>query len=58
MYEILRSIPWVGWVPIVAIICSAIVILVTFTVKAIHHHEVRMEMIKQGMDPSKIGDES
>ncbi len=58
MYEILRSIPWVGWVPIVAIICCSVVSVVMFVVKAIHRHEERMEMIKQGMDPSKIGDES
>ena len=58
MYEIMRSIPWVGWVPIVAIICGSVVCVVMFIVNAIHRHEERMAMIKQGQDPSKIDEKS
>ena len=53
MYEILLKIPWFAWIAIVAILCSAVVSVF----KGIHRHEERMEMIKQGMDPSKIDDE-
>ena len=56
MYDILARLPWVAWVPIVAIICGSGVGLVMFVVKAIHQHEERMAMIKQGIDPSKIDD--
>lgn len=34
----LNSIPWYAWIAIV---------------KSVHRHEERMEMIKQGMGPSK-----
>ncbi len=56
MYEILARLPWVAWVPIVAIICGSLVCVVMFVVNAIHRHAERMEMIKQGLDPSKIDD--
>jgi hypothetical protein len=56
MYEILSRLPWVAWVPICAIVCSALVFTVVFVVNAIHRHEERMAMIKQGLDPSKIDD--
>ncbi len=52
MFEILRSIPWFAWIAIIAILSSAAVSVF----KGIHRHEERMEMIKQGMDPSKIDD--
>ena len=58
MYDILARLPWVAWVPIVAIICGSVVCIVMFVVKATHRHEERMEMIKQGQDPSKIDDKS
>ena len=54
MYEIVKSIPWFGWIPIVAIICGSVM----FIVSAVHRHAERMEMIKQGMDPSKNDDKS
>ena len=54
MYEILRSLPWFAWVPICAIVCSAVVFTVIFVVNAVHRHEERMAMIKQGLDPSKL----
>ncbi len=56
MYDILARMPWVAWVPICAIICGSVVCMVVFIVKAIHRHEERMEMIKQGLHPSKIDD--
>ena len=58
MYDILMRIPWVAWIPICAIICSAVVFAVVFIVNAIHRHEERMEMIKQGLDPSKFDDKT
>ncbi len=56
MYNILSGLPWVAWIPIVAIICGSLVCVVMFVVNAIHRHEERMEMIKQGLDPSKINE--
>ena len=52
MYDILTSIPWYGWVAIVAIVCSALVKIVT----NIHRHEERMAMIEKGQDPSRVDD--
>ena len=52
MYSILQSIPWFAWIAIIAILSSAMVSIF----RGIHRHEERMEMIKQGMDPSKIDD--
>ncbi len=49
MIDFLRAIPWYAWVAIVAILAGAF----QSTVKAIHRHEEKMAMIKQGMDPSK-----
>ena len=54
MYSILSGLPWFAWIPIVAIICGCLVGVVMFVVNAIHRHEERMAMIKQGLDPSKI----
>jgi hypothetical protein len=54
MIEFLRSIPWYAWVAIVAILAGAF----QAVVKSIHRHEQRMAMIKQGMDPSKLDDDS
>ena len=45
----LNPIPWYAWIAIVAILCGAFQLMV----KSVHRHEERMEMIKQGMDPSK-----
>lgn len=52
MYDILTSIPWYGWVAIVAIVCSAIVKVFS----GIHRHEERMAMIEKGQDPSQVND--
>ena len=48
----LSSIPWYGWVAIVAIVCGAF----QAVVKSMHRHEQRMAMIDKGMDPSKLRD--
>ncbi len=56
MYDILARMPWVAWVPICAIVCFSGAAVVVSVVKAIHRHEERMEMIKQGLHPSKIDD--
>ena len=47
MFEILSSIPWFAWIAIVAITWSAVVAIL----KAMHRHDERMAMIKQGMEP-------
>ena len=52
MQSILQSMPWYGWIAIVAIICGAFQAIV----KSIHRHEQRMAMINKGQDPSKLGD--
>ncbi len=54
MTDFLKSIPWFAWVAIVAIVAGAF----QGIVKAMHRHEEKMAMIKQGMDPSKSDDES
>jgi hypothetical protein len=41
------SIPWFAWIPIVAIICGAVVKVVQMS----HRHEERMAMIRAGMRP-------
>ena len=56
MYNALMQIPSKDWIPIVVVICFSAVFIVVFVVKAIHRHEKRMEMIKRGLDPSKIDD--
>ncbi len=48
--------PFEGLDSIVVVICFSVVFIVVFVVKAIHRHEERMEMIKRGLDPSKIDD--
>ncbi len=47
MNAILSSIPWYGWVAIVAIVSCAL----TAIVRASYQHQQRMAMISQGMDP-------
>ncbi len=49
MIDLLKSIPWFAWIAIVAIVAGAF----QGIVKAMHRHEEKMAMIKQGMDPSK-----
>lgn len=48
MLAFLNSLPWYAWVTIVAILAGAFQKIV----RSIHQHEERMEMIKQGIDPS------
>ena len=45
--EIVRDIPWFGWIVILAILCGT----VTSLVKASQRHQERMAKIKQGIDP-------
>ena len=47
--EIIRDIPWYGWVGIVAILCWT----VTNLVRSTHSHQERMAKIKQGIDPDR-----
>jgi hypothetical protein len=56
MFNALTQIDSQDWIPIVVVPSLCVVFIVVFVVKAIHRHEERMEMIKRGMDPSKIGD--
>jgi hypothetical protein len=53
MSELIRAIPWYAWIVIVAILAGAFQSIV----KAIHRHEEKMAMIKQGKDPSSIDDD-
>jgi len=46
----LRSLPWFAWIAIAAILGGT----VRSIVKANHHHQQRMEMIANGMDPTLI----
>jgi hypothetical protein len=50
--DIVRDIPWYGWIAIVAIISGT----TRSVIAASHRHEQRMEMIKRGLDPSSIKD--
>ena len=47
MNAVLSSIPWYGWVAIVAIVSGAL----TAIVRASYQHQQRMAMIRQGMNP-------
>ena len=47
--RILSSIPWFGWVAIVAIVCGTI----TSAIRLTNSHAERMEKIRMGMDPGK-----
>ena len=51
--DILRDIPWYGWVAIVAILGG----IARSVIASTQRHEQRMEMIKRGIDPSS-GDKS
>ena len=53
MDSILNSIPWYGWVAIVAILSGSL----TAIVRASYQHQQRMAMIRQGMDPGSAGQE-
>jgi hypothetical protein len=44
---ILSTIPWFGWIPIVAIICGTIGGIVS----SVHRHNERMALIRMGMHP-------
>ena len=48
--DLLLSLPWYAWIAIVAIIGGT----VSTVVKARYRHVQRMELIRQGMDPSMI----
>lgn len=47
---VLSSIPWFGWIAIVAIVCSA----VSQWMRWRFQHVERMEMIRQGMNPDAL----
>jgi hypothetical protein len=53
MSEFIRAIPWYAWIVVVAILAYAFHSIV----KAIHRHEEKMAIIKQGKDPSSIHDD-
>ena len=53
MLDFLKGIPWFAWIAIVAIIAAAFQKLV----HSMHQHEERMEMIKQGGDPSQADED-
>jgi hypothetical protein len=52
--DVLRSLPWFAWIAIAAILGGT----VRSIVKANHHHQQRMEMIANGMDPTLIDEKS
>jgi hypothetical protein len=52
--EFLGALPWFAWIAIVAIGGGT----VRSVVKANHHHQQRMELIRQGLDPSLIDEKS
>ena len=54
LIELLRALPWFAWIAIVAIVGTT----VRSVIKANHHHQQRMELIHQGMDPSLIDEKS
>ena len=45
--SIMNTIPWFGWIAIVAIVCSTIQCLA----KSSMRHRERIEMIRMGMNP-------
>ena len=45
------SMPWFGWVAIVAVVCGTITKVVSMS----HEHFERMAMIQQGLDPRSKG---
>jgi hypothetical protein len=47
---VLSTIPWFGWIAIVAIVCSA----VSQCLRWRYQHAERMEMIRQGMNPDAV----
>ena len=47
IWKLLLSIPWYGWIPIVAILCGSIIAVVRMIIR----HRERMAMIRQGIDP-------
>jgi len=50
--NVMESIPWYAWIPIVAIIVGG----VSSIIKLSHKHRERMEMIRHGIDPRKPGE--
>lgn len=48
--SIIGSIPWFGWIAIIAIVSSAI----SQCLRWHYQHVERMEMIRQGMNPDAI----
>ena len=46
----MQSIPWFGWIAIVAILCGTIPSIMV----AYYRHEERMEMIRKGVDPRSV----
>jgi hypothetical protein len=47
LVQMVASIPWFGWVAIVAIVCGCL----TGVVKMKFEHAERMEMIRHGINP-------
>lgn len=46
-----QSIPWFGWIPILAIVGGIASGTITKLVELIHRHKERMTMIRAGMHP-------
>ena len=49
IWDLLRAIPWYGWIAIVAVLAWS----VESIAKAVLKHRERMEMIRHGIDPRK-----